>query len=42
MAEITIEFTAQREDIDELSEALFETDSIGTGTMKETPGGGAR
>ncbi len=40
MAEITIEFTGQREDLDEFSYALFETDSIGSGTTKEIPGGG--
>ena len=39
MAEITIEFTGQKEDIDEFCEALFETDSVGTGTQKEIPGG---
>jgi hypothetical protein len=40
MAEITIEFTGQKEDIDEFTEALFEKDSVGTGTQKEIPGGG--
>ena len=40
MAELTIEFTGQKEDIDAFTEALFEKDSVGTGTQKEIPGGG--
>jgi hypothetical protein len=40
MAEITIEFTGRIQDLNEVSSALFETESFGTGTQKEIPGGG--
>ena len=40
MAEITIEFTGQMQDMNEFIDSLFESDTVNTGTEKEIPGGG--
>ena len=40
MAELAIEFSGPREEMDAFLKTLFETDSIEMGTEKEMPGGG--
>jgi hypothetical protein len=40
MAEITIEFTGQVQDLHEVGFALFETEALQAGTQKEIPGAG--
>jgi hypothetical protein len=40
MAEITMNFTGQMQDINEFLNMLFESETVNTGTQKEIPGGG--